>query len=500
MNRKVAIYIRLSRSDQYSESLSIANQREILMNYINDSSEYSGYEIIEFIDNGYTGTNSDRPAMRQLMDMVALNRIDCIIVKDFSRWARNMLIIGDHIERVFPIFNTRFISINDDFDSFSYKYGIGGLSLTFKYFVNEYYSRDISNKIKSAKREKMKNGMYFVENVIYGYKKSDNKYIIDEKVADNIRMIFNLRANGFSAKAIRRILYDKRILSPKYYKKSLSDIEYKSDDKHCIWTMSIIYDILKNEKYIGTYISCNRDTEVIGERAKIVKDKSKWVKIPNHSPAIISEEIFYKVQITKRVVNNTNKINHTYLLKGKVVCGVCNHRMQLSKTGENYDNSSFVCRFMDNIPDMECSGMKINYSDAIDKCFNEIKKIPNLIKSKSSKLDAVEDNFTKNKNTLIAEEKCALYEKYLKQEINLDEYNKQRSIYDNDLIKLNYTKKNKEQSSVVIFNAYNIDDMLEKIDKATSLTDELVEMLVEKIEVYPYGKIDIVFKIPEFKK
>ena len=156
----IALYIRLSLEDNKYDSLSIENQRLVLHEYAASMSEAAGAEIIEFVDNGYSGTNFERPQVQKLIEMVRENRIDCIIVKDFSRFGRNSIETGYFIKRVFPLFHTRFISLSDDFDSNRFKGDTGGMDVAFKYLINEYYSRDMSIKTKSAKYAKMQRGEY----------------------------------------------------------------------------------------------------------------------------------------------------------------------------------------------------------------------------------------------------------------------------------------------------------------------------------------------------
>lgn len=134
--------------------------------------ESANAEVLEFIDNGYSGTNFERPKVQELIEMVRANKIDCIIVKDFSRFGRNSIETGYFIERVFPLFHTRFISINDDFDSDQHKGDTGGMDVAFKYLISEYYSRDMSIKTKSAKYAKMQRGEYQSKVCPYGYRKS----------------------------------------------------------------------------------------------------------------------------------------------------------------------------------------------------------------------------------------------------------------------------------------------------------------------------------------
>ena len=154
----IALYIRLSVEDSKTDSLSISNQRLILREKALSLSEYNGGELMEFVDNGHTGMNFERPAVQELLALVQSGKIDCIIVKDLSRFGRNSIETGFFIERVFPLYHTRFISVSDDFDTQNYKGDTGGIDVAFKYLISECYSRDMSMKTRSAKYAKMRRG------------------------------------------------------------------------------------------------------------------------------------------------------------------------------------------------------------------------------------------------------------------------------------------------------------------------------------------------------
>ena len=168
----IALYIRLSIEDFKYDSMSIENQRLVLNEFAAAMPEALNSEVLEFVDNGYSGTNFERPQVQKLIEMVRENRIDCIIVKDFSRFGRNSIETGYFLERVFPLFHTRFISVSDDYDSNNYKGDTGGMDVAFKYLISEYYSRDMSIKTKSAKYAKMQRGEYQSTICPYGYRKS----------------------------------------------------------------------------------------------------------------------------------------------------------------------------------------------------------------------------------------------------------------------------------------------------------------------------------------
>ena len=204
----IALYIRLSIEDYKYDSLSIENQSLVLHEYAASMPETMNAEITEFIDNGYSGTNFERPQVQRLIELVRANQIDCIIVKDFSRFGRNSIETGYFIERVFPLFHTRFISISDDFDSSKFKGDTGGMDVAFKYLISEYYSRDMSIKTKSAKYAKMQRGEYQSKICPYGYRKSaDGRMEPDPEAATVVQLIFSLSAGGMNAAAITRELF-----------------------------------------------------------------------------------------------------------------------------------------------------------------------------------------------------------------------------------------------------------------------------------------------------
>lgn len=153
-NYVIALYIRLSVEDFKTESLSIPNQKLILREKAMSLPEWDDSEILEFIDNGHTGTNFERPAVQELLTMVQAGKINCIIVKDLSRFGRNSIETGYFIERVFPLYHTRFISVSDDFDTANFKGDTGGIDIAFKYLISEWYSRDMSMKTKKCKIRK----------------------------------------------------------------------------------------------------------------------------------------------------------------------------------------------------------------------------------------------------------------------------------------------------------------------------------------------------------
>jgi DNA invertase Pin-like site-specific DNA recombinase len=289
----IAKYIRLSQDDAISDSLSIPNQRLLLDSHIEDM-DIPGVQVLEFVDNGFTGTNVERPGFQEMIELVRCGRINCIIVKDFSRFARNALESGYYIEKVFPLYRIRFIAVGDRFDSSDYKDGTGGIDVAFKFMMNEYYSNDLSKKVKSALHILMKNGEHIVGGAIYGYRKNDSgKWEYDLPAAEVVHEIFKMALDGKTTAQIRDNLFADRRLAPREY-------EYVNKGKEVTpkfnWTTQAIWRILTNEQYTGTYVAGKRETSRVGSKAQIEKDRSEWIIIPNSHPPIVSKEDFERVQ------------------------------------------------------------------------------------------------------------------------------------------------------------------------------------------------------------
>ena len=198
------LYLRLSHEDgDKAESDSIANQRELLMDYLSSHPEIRLHEVRT--DDGYSGVNYDRPGFLQMMEAVKAGEINCIIVKDFSRLGRNFIETGKYIEKIFPFMGVRFISVNDDYDSARPRTSSDNLIVPVKNLMNDAYCRDISIKIRSHLDIKRKKGQCIAPFAAYGYRKDEenkNRLVIDEEPAAVVREIFKKKLEGYSAQAI----------------------------------------------------------------------------------------------------------------------------------------------------------------------------------------------------------------------------------------------------------------------------------------------------------
>ena len=238
------------------------------------------------------GTNFERPAVQRLLGQVQGGKLNCIIVKDFSRFGRNRLEVGYFVEQVFPLYGVRFIAVNDYYDSDDYKEDTGGINMAFKYLVNDNTAVTSEKKSLAARIARAKKGKKRLINAVYMvYKKVDNQLVIDDYAASVVRKLFSLFANGNSTTQIARILCDENILTPAEYRKKNDNPDYELTQHSYQWGRYAILTTLRNDSTSGhIYIYGILRTE-FGKKQVRKNDRSKWIIIPNHHDAIISADI-----------------------------------------------------------------------------------------------------------------------------------------------------------------------------------------------------------------
>ncbi len=496
----MALYIRLSIEDIKYDSLSIENQRLVLNEYAESMPEAADCEIIEFVDNGYSGTNFERPQVQKLIEMVKSNQIDCILVKDFSRFGRNSIETGYFIERVFPLFHTRFISLSDDYDSDRFKGDTGGMDVAFKYLISEYYSKDMSIKSKTAKYAKMERGEYQSKICQYGYRKSaDGRIEPDPEAASVVQLIFQLSAERMSATDITRELFRHKIPTPGEYKAARGNHSHDISRTDGTWSVSTVLRILEDERYTGTYVIGKRAVIEIGSNRSRLKDRDKWFIIPDHHPAIVSKELFEKANENQLRYKLPHKISRDYLLKGKAFCGCCHHALSRTMNKTPY----FSCRHSIANENSPCHNMRIKSDELEQAVFLTIKKQfevfePNKIEDTRVCEVIPEKEGYEHQIDELLECKMALYEKYQMGEIDLKTYMTEKTVFD-DLI-----QQTKNACAVIMAQAKanqaereyrdNRQEVTEAIQDADTLTHDLVDLLIERVDVFPENRIEVSYK------
>ena len=301
--KTLAIYIRLSMEDgdmrksvDKKESNSVSNQRKLLLDYYKNHSDLQRYKLMEFCDDGFSGTNFERPQFREMMEKVKRGQIHCILVKDLSRFGRDFLEVGAYLELVLPLFGTRFISVNDAFDSNHYLGTTGGMELALHNLINGLYSKDLSVKVRSAVKTRNQRGLYCGGAAFYGYKldpKDKHHLVADEEVRAVIVNIFEMCVDGMSTMQIAKELNAKGIPCPSEYKRR-KGINYngRTLEETSIWIGGTVRRILTDERYTGKMISGTR--EMIGIRSNKMKrlPKDEWIIVEGTHEAIISQELF----------------------------------------------------------------------------------------------------------------------------------------------------------------------------------------------------------------
>lgn len=288
---KVAMYLRLSQDDEkYDknfkvESNSISNQRLQIKDYI---AKQQDMELAkEYVDDGYSGINFERPAFKAMMEDVITGNINCIIVKDLSRFGRDYIDSGRYLQRVFPSLDVRFIALNDNYDSFTASETEKNLVIPFKNFINDNYCRDTSAKVRSVCKVKRKQGQFISNYAPYGYEKDKedkHKLVIDKEAYDVVQKIFSMKLEGYSSYSIAKHLNETGILSPMEHKRA-KGIRYKtgfSTKAVAKWDTPAINRILTNEIYIGTLQQGKRE-KINYKLDKVVsKDRSDWIEIEDN--------------------------------------------------------------------------------------------------------------------------------------------------------------------------------------------------------------------------
>ena len=501
----IALYIRLSVEDCKYDSLSIQNQHMILNEFALSLPEAGNAEILEFVDNGYSGTNFERPDVQRLIEMVRENKIDCIIVKDFSRFGRNSLETGYFIERVFPLYHTRFISVSDDFDSERFKGDTGGMDVAFKYLISEYYSRDMSTKTKSAKYTKMQRGEYQSKICPYGYCKSqDGRMDPDPEAAAVVSKIFNLASSGMNAMQIARELYRQGIPTPGEYKAAKGNSMFDTSRTHGIWNNSTVLRILADERYTGTYVIGKRAVLEVGGTRSRLKDRKKWYIIPDHHQAIVDKAVFEHVQASMRRFSLPNKKQHNYPLKGKVYCGCCDHALSRIMQKTPY----YHCRHSEADGTLPCHNMRIGVGELEQLVFDILEKqIEVLTGMADSDFASVNSELSKQTDyeqqiSAMQNSKQRLYEQYLMREIDLNTYKASKAECDVELtqIKNAYAAVVAQAKQVQAQQAEQIKrkQIIQEVSQADGLTSSIVDLLIEKVYVFPQKRIEIAYKVSDF--
>ena len=325
---RVGLYIRLSESDEgksyESESESIINQRSLLIDYV----KKHGFTFVdEYVDDGFTGTNFDRPGFKRLINDIENGKINCVITKDLSRLGRDYIQCGYYVEQYFPSMNVRYISIIDQVDSFLET--ANNDIAPFKALFNDMTSKDTSKKIRSILRNKKEQGKFIGSKPCYGYMRDpeDKGHLIpDPEVASNVKMMFNMAYSGKGISDIVTYLNDNNILSPSAYKNTKSSSKQKVN----IWTVSSVNKILKNRMYTGDMVQNVQMKLSYKSQKKVSLEKEHWIIVENTHEPLVNRTIFESIQNTPSRTRKTFKNREKRLFENLLFCKECGNALSVA--------------------------------------------------------------------------------------------------------------------------------------------------------------------------
>lgn len=512
-DKVLAFYIRLSSEDRdlktnmlKNESNSVANQRRLLQDYYDEHDSLHGYKVIEFCDDGITGTHFDRPKFDELIDMARDQEIHCIMVKDLSRFGRNFLEMGNYLELILPLYGVRFISVNDAFDSDDYLGVTGGMDLALRNLINNMYSRDLSTKVRSAYRTRNLRGEYWGGGCFYGYKihpHNKKKLIVDEQVRDTIVMIFESCVAGMTTSEIAQMLNDMGIPSPLEHKRRNGGF-YNGivKEETGIWLKGAVRKILTDERYTGKMITNTRETEEVGKPKMRPLPRDQWIIVPGTHEAIISEELFRAAQrALQGRIRNVNKNTAGNRANNLFVCGCCGRKLRKNPAKEPH----LVCPKNDSIKGAECADIFVNQAEIEQAVLEILRTQSRSFLEQHSLMRATIDQtladlqikLKANANTIrrLQSNKAELYEQYRAGRISRERFaDTQRSNLD-ELEKLTQRAKELE----LLIDEHN--ESRSKIDAGKRTADqivllrsydpEIIREFVERVHVYPSGELHV---------
>ncbi|MBS6195812.1 MAG: recombinase family protein [Clostridiales bacterium] len=325
---RIAIYMRLSKEDDRfkEESNSIAMQRMLLQKYAAD--HFSDYDLMEFCDDGYTGTNFNRPGVQSMLEKVRDSQIDCIIVKDFSRFARDYIELGSYLEQIFAFMGVRFISVNDCYDSKAYQGSIADIDINFRNLLYDLYSKDLSGKVRASLAVRKEQGQYVSGNSPFGYEKDPqdrHALLIEEDEAEVVRRIFTLAAEGFTSAQIAKLFNETGVKTPVEFKIAKGKTSRVPKGGRFLWSTNAVCRILRNEIYIGNIVQKKYSKDFVGGKNHI-NPREEWLVSYNHHEPIITKEIFDRIQKGRETKQNPHH-DPAHPLVGKLVCGCCGRNL-----------------------------------------------------------------------------------------------------------------------------------------------------------------------------
>ena len=522
-----AIYARLSveNSGKDDDGNSLQNQIAVCEDYLDGCPHLRLTEV--YSDNGRTGTVFDRPAWNRLMDDVRTGKIQCIVVRDLSRFGRDYVETGSYLEKIFPALGTRFISVKENFDNFTCGNAMESLSVSLQNLVNAMYSRDISKKVSTALRAQMETGKFRNRNLPYGYLWNGDKtaYVVDEEAAAVVRQIFEWKLREVSVYTIVERLKAGGIESPERHKRRAGSRNGGNIQGEG-WCPSTIRGILQNRAYIGEMVCGKSETALYKGLKKHVTETDKWIVVPDAHPPIVSVSDFEAVERQMREDSAHRETAMEWsadiragmidLFAGKIFCADCGKRMYYKRQRicgcKNvtfrgvYDCSTHVRR-----GHATCLNHFIRQDALNEKVFNAIRdqlqvaldyeRLLLAMRGGSGEASVREKHkaavaSVKLRLNALKKKRAGLYESYAEGILNEEEYAFAKQTYEEQYEALNRLLDEAVERRERFLASISPDNkwltMMRGVAGMTGLTQELVDAIIEKVLVYGEGRIEVV--------
>ena len=509
---RVGEYLRLSHEDEEKdkeESNSISNQRDLIDRFLKDE---KNIKIVDYyIDDGFTGTDFNRPGFQRLLTDIKNGKINTVVVKDLSRLGRNYIEVGNYIEQIFPLYDIRFIAINDNIDSFKDPSSTNNIIVPFKNVMNDEYARDISKKVRSTFDTSRVDGKFIGISAPYGYLKdpmNHHNFIIDNKASKVVKKIFRMLLKGKSKLEVRDELNRLKIAPPAMYKMEASIINHKKYDSMSEWNTEMIDRIVQNRVYIGDLIQKKRKRVNHRIHKLVYQEESERIIVHNHHAPLVSKEDFEKVNellYGRDIRANGDK---TYdIFAGHLRCADCGNTLTktCAKNQEYYHCSSYrrnkqCTKHSINRKKLEEAVLSI-INNQIELLYDVDNKIEQIIREEkinydreilTNKLNEINDNIYRYR--LLKE---SLRSDYLEKYITETEYKEYEFEYNESLQILEQEKiENEENLKKVGFKNEDNKKWIELFTNTkhlTSLSKNVIDELVDYIYVHEDGEVTISF-------
>lgn len=513
-NEKItALYCRLSRDDELQgDSNSIIHQKEMLKKYADDN----GHKNTEFfVDDGYSGTNFNRPDWQRLMEMVNQDKVASIIVKDMSRLGRDYLKVGYYTEILFPENEIRFIAINSGVDSANQQ---DSDFTPFLNIINEWYAKDTSKKIRAVIKAKSDSGKPTAPIPVYGYVKDPNdKYhwLIDEEAAEIVKEIFHLAIKGNGPSKVASILTERKVLNATSYKKSkgIPSTHEKDIIDPYWWDWSVVSDILSRQEYLGHTVNFKTGRKSYKNKKSFANPPSKWIIIKNTHEAIIDQETFDIVQRLKEGRKRTNtSMGDMPVLSGMLYCADCGKKLYVCRTKSLKPEAYYYCCSTYRKRQGQCSSHQIRISIIDRIVFADLKRhidfarehedeFLKLVSSESmSQINKLINSFNKELSASRARiEKLdsiiqSLYEDKLDGTISNERFKNMNENYEQEQTTLR-EKVLELEDKIKTYNEHSAStsifmELVHKFTRIDELTHELVREFIEKVIIHKAEKVN----------